>query len=411
MQITIACEGITVNKPAIQSRNQELWRSLNWYKPADEREKLLKCEETHIFCLLLAAHKFNLTEAKVEAVEFGIDSDRFDIIKNDLVQEVSEDGYAVQLKPASFLGTDIVSDPKIKNLLEKAIKNTPDCLRWCCYLGDLEFANLQKAMLESADMRGACFSSTDLREAILDGANLQQASLPGTELDGASLRGANLRKAKVFGCSFEGADLEGADLREAFVFYNPGLGNWKKSNLWGADLCGAGLIGCDLEGSDLSLTDVSGAKFTESECYGVNWSLAFYNVSNPPQDLRVNKDKLLALDEESYESAKRLQEAYRDSLKSSNNNDIKKAKNEFKDFLSNIAYQKYKENPRQYIESHSGITDLPWDHKKNRFEYVFVKGVPADVRNAKYGDDKVLKTLSDVLEMGNRVLQSFGLNR
>ncbi|MBM3602774.1 MAG: pentapeptide repeat-containing protein [Alphaproteobacteria bacterium] len=401
---------IAQNEPALVSRDQIFWRKINWNKADGERQPLRKCEKNQIGYLLLCAQN-HIESARERATGFGISDSEFDQIIKDVVHQVSHDGYAVQLNPVSFLATDIVGTPEIKDLLKEAIKKTPGCLR-LYYLHDLEFANLQGAFLEGADMQRTWISNTDLRGAILNGANLQKASLPGIKLDGASLRGTNLCGAILFGSSLAEANLEGADLRNALVdYYNRGRTNWEKSNLWGADLCRAELIGCLLKGSDLSLTDVSGAKFTENLCYGVKWSLAFYNESNPPIDLGVNKDKLLALDEESYENAKRLQKAYRESLKSSDNDTIEKAKNEFKDFLSNIAYQKYKENPRQYIESHNGITDLPWDPKKNRFEYFFVKGVSAGVRNAKYGDDNTLKTLSNVLELGNRVLQTFGLNR
>ena len=87
-------------------------------------------------------------------------------------------------------GGEMMTKDKIKKILELHRK-------W--KLGEIggEYANLQDAHLQCADLR-----HTDLRHAHLQCADLRDAKLRGADLQGANLRGADLR----------GADLQGAYL-------------------------------------------------------------------------------------------------------------------------------------------------------------------------------------------------------
>ena len=89
---------------------------------------------------------------------------------------------------------------------------------------NLQYANLESAILENAvfsgtDLSGANLDDTFLQLASFEGANLSGASLTvahmiGTTLEGANLRGANLQYAQLSGASLYSADLSGANLSE-----------------------------------------------------------------------------------------------------------------------------------------------------------------------------------------------------
>ena len=87
-------------------------------------------------------------------------------------------------------------------------------------------ADLSRADLSDAALRGADLSRADLCGAALRGADLSRAALRGADLSRADLRGADLR-----GADLSRADLRGADLRRA--------------DLSDADLCGADLRDAD----------------------------------------------------------------------------------------------------------------------------------------------------------------------
>jgi len=123
-----------------------------------------------------------------------------------------------------------------------------------------------------------------------------------TEITRPTFVGADLWEADLWGAKLQGANLWGAQMQGA--------------DLYGADLEGAHLWGADLERADLSLTDLSGANFYNAKnLKSTKWDLAFYDATNPPINLPDNiKDKLLALDEPAYKTAKELQDAYREAL-------------------------------------------------------------------------------------------------
>jgi hypothetical protein len=86
----------------------------------------------------------------------------------------------------------------------------------------MEREQLEAAVKNNDDLRGADLSGANLRDANLRGANLRWANLSGADLRWANLRWANLRWANL-----SGADLRWANLRWA---------NLRWANLSGADL-------------------------------------------------------------------------------------------------------------------------------------------------------------------------------
>ncbi|MDR5615553.1 pentapeptide repeat-containing protein, partial [Arsenophonus sp.] len=100
---------------------------------------------------------------------------------------------------------------------------------WVESLGeDGSKADLCRANLREADLRGAdkncnhlgffSLREADLRGADLYGANLREANLYGADLCRANLYGANLYGADLRGANLYGADLRGADLRGANLY-------------------------------------------------------------------------------------------------------------------------------------------------------------------------------------------------
>jgi uncharacterized protein YjbI with pentapeptide repeats len=95
---------------------------------------------------------------------------------------------------------------------------------------ELGNANLQQAVLSGADLRGSNLSlccrhdadrlgsAANLQGAILRNANLSGADLMCTNLKDADLRGAILQHAFLMDTNFESADLRGAALRNASIF-------------------------------------------------------------------------------------------------------------------------------------------------------------------------------------------------
>ncbi|EAC2264233.1 pentapeptide repeat-containing protein [Listeria monocytogenes] len=89
---------------------------------------------------------------------------------------------------------------------------------------NLSYADLRRADLSGANLRGANLSYADLRRADLSGANLRGANLSyadlrRADLSGANLRGANLRRANLSYADLSCADLSCANLRVANLSY------------------------------------------------------------------------------------------------------------------------------------------------------------------------------------------------
>jgi uncharacterized protein YjbI with pentapeptide repeats len=170
-----------------------------------------------------------------------------------------------------------------------------------------------------------------------------------TLLRGADLRGARL-PFDLEDANLHGAKLQGADLECSNLF---------RANLRGANLRGANLRYANLHKADLSLIDVSGVDFggarnlEDAENSENNkWELAFYDATNPPENLPDTiKGKLLALDEPSYKKAIRLQNAYQNALFSDNREAFAAAEKELTDYLRTKAAEAAEKAALEEVEA------------------------------------------------------------
>ena len=144
----------------------------------------------------------------------------------------------------------------VQFLYETRLITTPDPII------DLDGANLQGMVLDSADLHEAHLAGTDMSEARLDHANLSGADLTSCNLIEAQLRRANLSQVVAPGAFFSAAHLQGAVLESA-VLSNGLLNNaaLDQADLRQADCRGANLIGADLSQAQLEGTDFGGARF------------------------------------------------------------------------------------------------------------------------------------------------------
>ncbi|HCX6200357.1 TPA: pentapeptide repeat-containing protein [Listeria monocytogenes] len=108
----------------------------------------------------------------------------------------------------------------------------------------------------------ANLSYADLRRADLSGANLRGANLSYADLSCADLRGANLSYANLSYADLRRADLSGANLRGA---------NLRRANLSYADLRRADLSGANLRVANLSYADLSYANLRRADLNWINW--------------------------------------------------------------------------------------------------------------------------------------------
>jgi hypothetical protein len=133
----------------------------------------------------------------------------------------------------------------------------------------LKGAQLQRANLVEANLKGAILNDAKLQGANLRGAQLQWAFLIGAQLQGADLRGAQFQGAALIGAELQGArlgisadspleaaQLQGADLIGAQL---------QGADLRGAQLQGANLAGAQLGGADLRGAAIGGAQFNSTD--------------------------------------------------------------------------------------------------------------------------------------------------
>jgi hypothetical protein len=169
------------------------------------------------------------------------------------------------------------------------------------------------------------------------------------------LQGADLRGAGFGGCELQRINLHGAKLQGAKLEYC----NLFRANLRGANLRGANLRYANLYEADLSLIDVSGVDFggarnlEDAENSENNkWELAFYDATNPPENLPDTiKGKLLALDERSYKEAIRLQKSYQNALFSDNRDAFAAAEWKLTDYLGMKAAEAAKKAASEAVEA------------------------------------------------------------
>jgi len=128
-----------------------------------------------------------------------------------------------------------------------------------------EQANLAKADLTGADLRGVNLAEADLSNAILVGANLTGADLTDADLTGANLTGAYLEDANLTDADLTGANLTGANLTDA---------NLTGANLTDADLHNLNLTGANLFRANLADANLTGANLTDADLTRANLTRA-----------------------------------------------------------------------------------------------------------------------------------------
>src|SRR5687767_14166646 len=94
----------------------------------------------------------------------------------------------------------------------------------------------------------------------LVGADLEGAMLLSAELKGADLRGARMRVVDVCQADLRGANLDGADLRDA----DATLSSLSGATFRGADLTDARFQGVNMGTPGAVLTDFTGAELTRT---------------------------------------------------------------------------------------------------------------------------------------------------
>ncbi|MDM0006702.1 DUF2169 domain-containing protein [Variovorax sp. J22G73] len=158
---------------------------------------------------------------------------------------------------------------------------------------DLRGACFRRALLESADLRGARCDSADFSEAVLvraqlSGASFQRAVLRETNLAGidckqadfshADLEGAKLEKVTLKACSFEGARLhqlhvldsrlQGCDFGSADIAYVGFLSDasLEDCSFRGARLFKAAFLSCHVARLDFTGATLEACAFTHTAC-------------------------------------------------------------------------------------------------------------------------------------------------
>jgi len=130
---------------------------------------------------------------------------------------------------------------------------------------NLSGANLIRASLSGADLRGMNLHMAQLTRAKLSEANLAGAELGGADLRKADLREANLGESILYKANLEEADLTGARLRNADL---------RGANLQGADLTDADFGTADLSAADLRGANLRGAKLMGTRLVASNFGEA-----------------------------------------------------------------------------------------------------------------------------------------
>ena len=124
-------------------------------------------------------------------------------------------------------------------------------------------ANLYRASIKNAYLRGMNFG----------GANLGYANITGSDCECANFGGANLGYAKLARSSFRGANMSGAYL----AYSDLSNADFSDAYFWGAYMKGAVLRNAVMEGSylggvDLKGADLRGARLLGAEMHGASVS-------------------------------------------------------------------------------------------------------------------------------------------
>lgn len=126
-----------------------------------------------------------------------------------------------------------------------------------------DHANLEKAVLISADGTSSNLTGANLKGADLTYAVFAQANFANAKLAGASLYGANLQQTKWLRADLTRADVRDTQMQGALLsLSNLELADFSGAKLGGATLSGAQMKGTIFLGADLREADLRGAVFT-----------------------------------------------------------------------------------------------------------------------------------------------------
>jgi len=126
-----------------------------------------------------------------------------------------------------------------------------------------DHANLEKAVLISADGTYANLTGANLKGADLTYAVFEQANFANAKLANASLYGANLQKTKWLRADLTRVDVRDTQMQGATLsLSNLELADFSGAKLGGATLSGAQMKGTIFLGADLRGADLRGAVFT-----------------------------------------------------------------------------------------------------------------------------------------------------
>ncbi len=135
---------------------------------------------------------------------------------------------------------------------------------------DLTLANLAKAQLPNARLKGVVLSQSDLNATNLEGADLRNA-----HLEGAVAGGVNVRKAQIGGANLREARLHNANLEEIDSAEAPV--DMLNAKLVQASLRGARLRNARLEECDFLQADFTGCDLSEAVLLRANMKGAVMN--------------------------------------------------------------------------------------------------------------------------------------
>jgi uncharacterized protein YjbI with pentapeptide repeats len=182
------------------------------------------------------------------------------------------------------------------NLYEALKIDDPKKLAWRKHVFDFRARNLERAVLDGADLsktdltgayleraslwgaqfQGASFNQAQLQGATLDQAQLQGASLVYAQLQGASLYQAELQGASLVGAQLQGALLVGAQLQGALLL----SAELQGAQLGGAQLQGALLLGTQLQGASLDGVELQGGSLIMAQLQGASLDRAAVNAAD-----------------------------------------------------------------------------------------------------------------------------------
>ena len=124
-----------------------------------------------------------------------------------------------QLQRARLGGATLKGSNLVRAILQGADAGGVQLQGAALVQAQFQGANLGGARLQGADLTNSNLEGTDLTLAELQGVNLLQASLIGANLEAAQLQGAHLQGARLQGANLSRAQMQGASLKEAFAWH------------------------------------------------------------------------------------------------------------------------------------------------------------------------------------------------